>query len=118
MEGRVLQSAATRKAFIGATHCRRMTDAHSETALQSLFRGDGEMAVRCRAVDWGATSLGPVEDWTPALRCAVRTAMECPFAISLWCGEDKVLIYNDAYRAALGSKHPRALARPGSEVWT
>ena len=95
----------------------QMTDVHSETAIQSLFQGDGEMAVRCRAVDWSATSLGPVEGWAPALRFAVRTAMECPFAISLWCGEDKVLIYNDAYRAALGSKHPRALARPGSEVW-
>ena len=43
--------------------------------------------------------------------------MECPFPINLWCGDDKILIYNDGYRAVLGSKHPRALGRPGREVW-
>ncbi|HEV2643043.1 MAG TPA: ATP-binding protein, partial [Candidatus Elarobacter sp.] len=64
-----------------------------------------------------ATPLGPVAGWSQALRFAVRTAMECPFAINLWCGEDRTLIYNDAYRVVLGSKHPRALGRPGREVW-
>ena len=94
-----------------------MTDVHSETGLQALFPGDGEMAARCRAVNWSATPLGPVADWPLALRLAVRTAMESPFPINLWCGEEKVLVYNDAYRVVLGSKHPRALARPGREVW-
>ena len=56
------------------------------------------MATRCRGIDWSATSLGPVEQWDPALRTMVRSAMECPFAINLWCGPDKILIYNDAYR--------------------
>jgi PAS domain S-box-containing protein len=94
-----------------------MTDVQSETDVQSLFPGDGEMAALCRAVDWSATSLGPLSGWAPALRFAVRTAMESPFAINLWCGEDKILIYNDAYRVVLGSKHPRALGRPVREVW-
>ena len=94
-----------------------MTDVHAETELQALFPGDGEMAARCRAVDWSATPLGPVADWPPALRVAVRTAMESPFPINLWCGDEKVLVYNDAYRVVLGSKHPRALGRPGREVW-
>ena len=82
-----------------------------------LFPGDGEMATRCRAVDWSATSLGPGAAWSPALRFAVRTAMECPFPVNLWCGEEKILIYNDAYRGLLGVKHPRAIGRPGPEVW-
>jgi PAS domain S-box-containing protein len=94
-----------------------MTDVHSEIDVQSLFPGDSEMAALCRAVDWSATALGPVSGWAPALRFAVRTAMESPFAINLWCGEDKILIYNDAYRVVLGSKHPRALGRPVREVW-
>ena len=75
------------------------------------------MATRCRAIDWSTTSLGPTDEWAPALRAAVRTALECPFGISLWCGPEKLLIYNDGYRAALGSKHPRALARAGKDVW-
>lgn len=85
--------------------------------IHLLFPGDNDTAIRCRAVDWSATSLGPVEGWAPALRAAVRMMMECPFPISLWCGKDKILIYNAGYRAVLGSKHPRALGRPGREVW-
>jgi PAS domain S-box-containing protein len=83
-----------------------------------LFPGDSEMARLCRAVDWGKTSLGAVEHWPDALRVAVRMALETPFPINLWCGPDMVLIYNDAYRVVLGAKHPRALGRPGAQVWS
>jgi PAS domain S-box-containing protein len=75
------------------------------------------MAQRCRAFDWSSTALGAPDDWPPALRSAVRVALECPFPISLWCGPLLVLIYNDAYQRVLGSKHPRALGQPGARVW-
>jgi signal transduction histidine kinase len=75
------------------------------------------MARRCRELDWSATSLGPPEGWPVALRTIVRTCLETPFPVNLWCGRDLVLIYNDAYRRVLGAKHPRALGRPGLEVW-
>jgi PAS domain S-box-containing protein len=81
------------------------------------FAGGGEMRERCLAMDWSATSLGPVEQWPEALRAVVRTSMESPFPIQLWCGPQLVLIYNDAYRAVLADRHPWALGRPGSEVW-
>ena len=87
------------------------------TDAMFLFPGDGEMATRCRAVDWSATSLGPEAGWSPALRLAIRTVLECPFPICLWCGEDKIFIYNDAYRGLLGAKHPHAIGRPCREVW-
>jgi PAS domain S-box-containing protein len=93
----------------------------SEAAIQSdttaLFAGDGEMAQRCRAIDWSASSLGPVDAWPAPLRTAVRMALECPFPINLWCGPELLLVYNDAYRAVLGIKHPASLGRPGTEVW-
>jgi PAS domain S-box-containing protein len=44
-------------------------------------------------------------------------ALESPFPISLWCGPELLLVYNDAYRAVLGIKHPAALGRPGETVW-
>jgi PAS domain S-box-containing protein len=88
-----------------------------ESGPTALFAGDGEMARRCRAIDWAATALGPVDQWAPALRTAVRMALECPFPINLWCGSDLLLIYNDAYRSVLGAKHPHALGRAGSVVW-
>ena len=93
------------------------TDAKPTVDLQSLFPGDGEMARLCREHDWAAGPLGPPESWAPALRMAVRTVIESPFAMNLWCGDELVLIYNDTYRDVLGAKHPRALGRPGAEVW-
>jgi PAS domain S-box-containing protein len=83
-----------------------------------LFPGGGEMQARCREHDWAATSLGPVEHWPDALRTIVRTVLDSPFPINLWCGPDLVLIYNDAYAHVLGAKHPGALGRPGYEVWS
>jgi PAS domain S-box-containing protein len=82
-----------------------------------FFPGDGEMARRCRELEWARTPLGAPERWAPALCTAVRMALECPFPINLWCGPDMTLIYNDGYRAVLGAKHPRALGKPGAEVW-
>jgi PAS domain S-box-containing protein len=81
------------------------------------FPGAGEMATLCRRLDWAATPLGPVESWPAALRWAVRTVLESPFPINLWCGPELVLIYNDGYRHVLGSKHPASLGRSGKEVW-
>jgi PAS domain S-box-containing protein len=83
----------------------------------SPFDGGGEMRARARAFDWSATSLGPVETWSPTLATAVRMCMESPFPFNLWCGPDRLLIYNDAYRRVLGRKHPDALGRSGMEVW-
>jgi PAS domain S-box-containing protein len=82
-----------------------------------VFPGESEMAARCRALDWASTPLGPVEGWPAALRWAVRTALEAPFPINLWCGPELVLIYNDGYAPVLGSKHPASLGRPGAQVW-
>ena len=86
-------------------------------SADALFDGPGEMRARCRAVDWAATPLGPVARWPDALRTVVRTALDSPFPINLWCGPALTLIYNDAYRRVLGTKHPGALGRAGSEVW-
>jgi PAS domain S-box-containing protein len=93
----------------------------TQIGLTDIFAADGEMSRRCREMDWAATSLGPVGEWPAALRTAVRMVLECPVPINLWCGPELTLIYNDAYRAVLGLKHPQALGRPGavvrSDIW-
>ncbi|MBW3534893.1 MAG: response regulator [Gemmatimonadetes bacterium] len=71
-----------------------------------------------RSVDWAATPLGPVRSWSGTLRAIVRACLDSPFPISLWCGPELILIYNDGYRDVLGAKHPAALGRPGAEVWS
>jgi PAS domain S-box-containing protein len=83
----------------------------------STFPGSGEMSARCRDFPWDRSPLGEIESWPAALRAVVRSALESPFPINLWCGTELVLIYNDAYRRVLGSKHPGALGRSGREVW-
>ena len=93
------------------------TDTRPLADLRTVFPGDGELASLCRDFDWEGTSLGRPAYWSQALRTVVSTVLESPFAMNLWCGPELILIYNDAYRAVLGAKHPRALGRPGSEVW-
>ena len=94
------------------------TDIKPTADLLIVFPGESEMAERCRQFNWAGTSLGPPSEWSQALRTIVATTLESPFAMNLWCGPDLNLIYNDAYSAVLGSKHPRALGRPGREVWS
>ncbi len=89
----------------------------AEAYADALFAGPGEMRVRCRALDWASTALGPAAAWPAALRTAVRLTLDAPVATSLWVGESYTLIYNDAYRPILGAKHPAALGRSGAAVW-
>nr|WP_236519021.1 ATP-binding protein [Sandaracinus amylolyticus] len=70
-----------------------------------------------RAVDWSRTPLGPVERWPQSLRTSVSTCLSSRFPILLWWGPELVKLYNDAYADIVGDKHPRALGRPGREVW-
>ena len=87
-------------------------------AAARLFAGPGEMRARCRALDWAATPLGPVEGWSPALRTAVRLCLDAGVTTCPYAGPALVLVYNDPYRASLGAaKHPGALGRPAREVW-
>jgi signal transduction histidine kinase/DNA-binding response OmpR family regulator len=80
--------------------------------------GDGEMVSLIRSFDWSRTPVGPVEHWSPTLRMMVSFLLANRFPLLLWWGPRYISIYNDAYRPVLGTKHPRALGRPVSEVWS
>jgi hypothetical protein len=82
-----------------------------------IFLGDAEMAERIGSFDWAETSLGSSDTWSPALRMMVRILLKNGFPMLLWWGPQYVSIYNDAYRAVLGTKHPWALGQPVSECW-
>lgn len=38
-------------------------------------------------------------------------------AMFVWWGEELINLYNDAYKAIVGGKHPQALGQPASFVW-
>ena len=69
----------------------------------------GEMVGRVRAFDWSTTPLGPMDDWSPALRLATDMILATNFPMALRWGPELVLIYNDAYSPALHENHPQAL---------
>jgi PAS domain S-box-containing protein len=85
--------------------------------LRAVFPGDGELATRCRSLDWAATRLGPAEQWPASLRTAAAmvVAAGCPMVL-LW-GRDLVQVYNDGCRALMGAKHPTGLGQPNRECW-
>ncbi|BBH70643.1 hypothetical protein ACTI_73280 [Actinoplanes sp. OR16] len=61
------------------------------------------------AVDWSATSLGPVRQWPQSLRAAVRIVLSSRYPMLLLWGPDLTQLYNDAYSALIGDKHPEAM---------
>ncbi|MFY0566873.1 ATP-binding protein [Archangium lansingense] len=82
------------------------------------FAGGGEMGACMQAFDWAATSLGPVEGWSPSLRSAVSICLTSRFPIVLYCGPELLVLYNDACIPIFGRKHPMALGQPSREVWS
>jgi PAS domain S-box-containing protein len=87
------------------------------SAAGRVFDGPGEMRARCRALDWAATPLGPVEAWPESLRTAAQTALAHPFPHALLWGPELVQIYNDGYRELMGVKHPAGLGQPTRACW-
>ena len=88
----------------------------SSTQVNFLV-GGGELGERMRAFDWSATSLGPAEEWPQSLKTSVRIMLTCRQPMFVWWGEELINLYNDAYTAILGGKHPEALGRPAAQVW-
>jgi PAS domain S-box-containing protein len=80
--------------------------------------GGGELGELMRAKDWSATPLGPPDLWPQSLRSAVSILLPSRAQICLFWGPDLAALYNDAYRPALGIKHPWALGRPAREMWS
>jgi PAS domain S-box-containing protein len=77
-----------------------------------------EMPGLVAALDWAATPLGARSTWSSSLSMAVDIVLASGFPMALRWGPQFVLIYNDGYRPILGDKHPLALGRPASDVWS
>jgi hypothetical protein len=85
--------------------------------FESAVRG-GECADLARGVDWSRTPLGDPSTWAPALRSAVELCFSTRFAVLVTWGPELTMIYNDGYRAMLGTDlHPRAMGASAAEVW-
>jgi PAS domain S-box-containing protein len=89
----------------------------SKASLPGRILGRGEMADRVRAHDWSSTPLGPIESWSPELITIVNLTLSSPSPARTMWGSEFILIYNDAYRAVPGPRHPGALGQPAKDVY-
>ncbi|WP_051470070.1 PAS domain S-box protein [Fischerella sp. PCC 9605] len=90
-----------------------------------IFAGGGQMGALMRdsfgdaprSHNWSQTTLGSISQWAQSLRTAVNICLNTRFPTIVWWGMEFTLLYNDAWRSILGSKHPHALGKPGREGW-
>ncbi len=76
-----------------------------------------DMSSRVRNFAWAETPLGPRERWSSALSLSVDLVLASGFPMAVRWGPEQVIIYNDAYAAMLGARHPASLGKPLCEVW-
>ena len=86
--------------------------------LDEVFVGDASLGALMREVDWAKTPLGPVESWPQSLRTSLSICLSSRIPIVIFWGSDLALLYNQAYVALLGNKHPDAIGQPGLVVWS
>jgi signal transduction histidine kinase len=87
------------------------------TIRSSIFAGAGAMAALCGSYAWATTSIGCPDEWSPGLRAAAALVLAAPTPMVLLWGEDATQIYNDAYCALMGAKHPTVFATPVRTSW-
>lgn len=76
-----------------------------------------DVARHLNAVDWAATPLGPVQNWSLSLKAITRTALSSRQPMSFWWGEELLQFHNDAYAPMLGNRVDHSIGRPFREVW-
>ncbi|HEX8093043.1 ATP-binding protein [Jatrophihabitans sp.] len=93
----------------------RLPEREEEAA--DLVVGEEATMAMLREADWSASPLGPMRSWPSELRAAVRTVLASKVPMLIWWGPQLIQLYNQAYRALVGNKHPAALGQPAAECW-
>lgn len=74
----------------------------------SWLRGGGGAGRILAASDWSGSALGQPAQWSPALRTALNIALHSPSPMLLIWGAARSMLYNDAFAACIGERHPAA----------
>lgn len=76
------------------------------------------MAERIRRKDWSQTPLGPLSEWSEALKTSVAMVLDIAFPSILYWGPEMIAIHNDAYLPILGQRADDALGQSLPDVWS
>ncbi|KAK5051510.1 hypothetical protein LTR84_003162 [Exophiala bonariae] len=71
-----------------------------------------------RSINWGMTSLGPIENWPVELRGMCNLIMASPHPSAMYWGRDHIAIYNEAYVLLAGQKHPELMGSRYRDAWS
>ncbi len=88
------------------------------TVSEGFLAGGGELGELSRTFDWSRSSLGIPSAWPQSLKTVVRVMLTSRQPIWIGWGRDLTFFYNDPYKAIIGGKHPHALGKPTSDVWS
>ncbi|KAH4933297.1 hypothetical protein HBI88_052490 [Parastagonospora nodorum] len=92
---------------------------HAETIFTVKIQSPElrEHIERLQKVDWGRTSLGPIAGWSYELNLLVTTLMLETRPTAIFLGFDHIIVYNLAYGAVSGSRHPAILGQSILDAW-
>lgn len=70
-----------------------------------------------RNFDWASSKLGPIDGWSIELRRMANILLSDPRPAAMYWTEERVMMYNEAYKNIAGIKHPWMLGKPFDEAW-
>ncbi len=79
--------------------------------------GGGRLGALIRTYPWSRTPLGSILRWPQSLKTAIDMMVQSPVPMCLLWGADGIMIYNDAYVAVAGNRHPATLGKSVFEMW-
>lgn len=67
--------------------------------------------------DWSSTKLGAIGSWSTSLVRMVNFLMNDQRPAAMYWGNDRTMMYNEAYAHVTGQKHPGMMGKTFSEAW-
>ena len=93
-------------------------DLFSLPSGQSFLAGGATTGRAMRDFDWHATPLGEPARWPESLKTLVSILLASNQPMFIAWGQQRTLLYNEAYSGILATKHPHAMGRDLLEVWS
>lgn len=83
-----------------------------------FLNSSSAMAPLIRQHDWAATPLGPMDQWPVTLKGILEVGLNSRLPVCIYWGPEFILLYNDAWSAIPGDKHPACLGQPARIAWS
>jgi PAS domain-containing protein len=90
----------------------------SRSQFDIIFETAGATGRLLRDIDWSTNPLGEPERWPQSLLSTLSICLNTQYAICVYWGPEHIMLYNDFYAPIAGERHPWALGRPITEVWS